>query len=187
MEVYNITKEQILEGHGAACNEWKKKIENWFPDVFKREIQKDKVYKSLDNDFIFMLTDFNSNDVEGYGFLFNGTWFDRSWNVTNTKGFFSNYREATKEEWFDVLQREAKRRGFIVGERFIEPKNMFSYDGIEREIKGKLEYYNDNECLCFSKTSSLIFKQGMWGTVVKKRIPTQEEIDLVLGYLNNKK
>lgn len=187
MEVYTITKEQILEGHGAACNEWKKKIESWFPDVFKHEIQKGKVYKSLHNDFIFFLTDYNSTHVEGYGFSSNGEWFDRSWNVTNTKELFNNYREATKEEWFEVLQREAKRRGFIVGERFIEPKNMFSYDGIEREIKGKLQYYNDNECLCFSKTSSLIFKQGVWGTVVNKRIPTQEEIDMVLKYLKNKK
>ena len=162
MEVYTITKEQILEGHGAACNEWKKKIEGWFPDVFKHEIQKGKVYKSLFDDFIFFLTDYNSTDVEGQGFHHSGKWFDRSWNVTNTKGFFNFYREATKEEWFEVLQREAKRRGFIVGERFIESKNMFSNDGIEREIKGKLQYYNDNECLCFSKTSSLIFKQGVW-------------------------
>lgn len=187
MEVYTITKEQILEGHGAACNEWKKKIEGWFPDVFKHEIQKGKVYKSLHDDFIFLLTDYNSTDVEGYGFLQSGKWFDRSWNVTNTKGFFSNYREATKEEWFEVLQREAKRRGFIVGERFIEPKNMFSYDGLKREIRGVLRFYNCNDLLSFDKTPSLIFKQGMWGTVVKKRIPTQEEIDLVLGYLNNLK
>ena len=45
----------------------------------------------------------------------------------------------------------------------------------------------DDETLCFSETPSLIFKQGMWGTVVNKRVPTQEEIDLVLEYLNNKK
>ena len=48
MEVYTITKEQILEGHGAACNEWKKKIESWFPDVFKHEIQKGASENGLD-------------------------------------------------------------------------------------------------------------------------------------------
>lgn len=187
MEVYNITKEQILEGHDAACNEWKKKIENWFPDVFKHVIQKGKVYKSLDNDFIFLLTDYNSTDVEGYGFLQSGNWFDRSWNVTNTKGFFSNYREATKEEWFEALKREAERRGFKVGGYFIEPKNMISYYGLEREIRGELQFHNSNDLLKFDKTSSLIFNQGVWGTVVNKRIPTQEEIDMVLDYLKNKK
>ena len=187
MEEYIITKEQILEGHGAACNVWKKKIENWFPDVFKRVIQKGKVYKSLDNDFIFLLTDYNSTDVEGYGFLQSGNWFDRSWNVTKPKEFFNKYREATEEEWFEVLQREAKRRGFKVGGYFIEPKNMISYDGLEREVCGKLRFYNGNDLLSFDKTPSLIFKQGVWGTVVKKHIPTQEEIDMVLDYLKNKK
>lgn len=187
MEVHTITKEQILEGHGAACNEWKKKIESWFPDVFKHEIQKGKVYKSLCDDFIFFLTDYNSTDVEGYGFSSNGTWFDRSWDVTNPKEFFNNYREATEEEWFEVLQSEAKRRGFKVGGYFIEPKNMISYYGLEREIRGELQFHNSNDLLKFDKTSSLIFNQGVWGTVVNKRIPTQEEIDMVLDYLKNKK
>lgn len=186
MEVYTITKEQILEGHGAACNEWKKKIEDWFPEAFERVIQKGQVYKSLDNDFIFMLTNFNSNDVEGYGFLQSGKWFDRNWSVADPEGFFDRYRKATREEWFEVLQREAEKRGFKVGGYFIEPKNI--YDETEREICGELQFYKKrNDLLCFDKTKSFIFIQGVWGTVVKKRIPTQEEIDMVLDYLKNKK
>ena len=112
---------------------------------------------------------------------------------------FASFK-ATKEEWFEALKEEAKRRGFLTkGTKF---KSTFDDNGMIRVVdnfKGcytyhdlNLDYihglrYNDGlDNKNGGCSNPCIYRDGVWAEVIKEEIPTQEEIDRVLDYLKNK-
>ncbi|MCT3835850.1 hypothetical protein HZQ15_18575 [Elizabethkingia anophelis] len=72
---YEVTKEQILEAHADACNEWKEKLEEWFPKVFEQKCEVGKWYwasekAKRDKTCLF----YYNNEKTTYGFDWSGSW-----------------------------------------------------------------------------------------------------------------
>lgn len=175
MKTFTITEEQVKEAYNAACNEWKSKIKDWFPEAFEKQLKVGKVYKypSLGEKFMFKFNGFGANN---YGFTTIGEW-------SNDLGVWKNevnlYEEATKEEWLEALKEEARKRGFKKGVKYNyvdKPYFIKTFqDELDLAISADLV-----DCI------DIILKNGVWAEVIKEEIPTQEEIDRVLDYLKNK-
>ncbi|MCT4263325.1 hypothetical protein HZP32_14505 [Elizabethkingia anophelis] len=108
-EKYEVTKEQILEAHADACNEWKEKLEEWFPKVFEQKCEVGKWYwasekAKREKTYLF----FNNGKNVTYGFAWNGEWNK----YLNHGGFEITGIEATKDEVKEMLIKEAKIRGY---------------------------------------------------------------------------
>ena len=173
MKTFTITKEQIEE-----LSKWKhgkRLMQDWFPEAFEKQLEVGKVYKypSLSEKFMFK---FNGFGADNYGFTTIGEW-------SNNLGVWENevnlYKEATKEEWFEALKEEAKRRGF---------KKGVKYNYVDKPYL--IKTFEDELYLCRSLDlvdgGYIILYDGVWAEVIKEEIPTQEEIDRVLDYLKNK-
>ena len=102
---------------------------------------------------------------------------------SNNLGVWENevnlYEEATKEEWFEALKEEARKRGF---------KKGVKYNYVDKHYL--IKTFQDELYLCRSvdlvDDGNFIFEDGVWAEVIKEEIPTQEEIDRVLDYLKTK-
>ena len=175
MKIFTITEEQVKEAYNAACNEWKAKIKDWFPEAFEKQLEVGKVYKypSLGEKFMFKFNGFGANN---YGFSTIGEWH-------NDLGVWENevhlYKEATKEEWLEALKEEAKRRGFKKGVKYNYVNNPYFIKRFKDELY--LGYSVD-----LADDGDIILEDGVWARVIKEEIPTQKEIDRVLYYLKNK-
>ena len=174
MKTFTITKEQIEE-----LSKWKhgkRLMQDWFPEAFEKQLEVGKVYKypSL-GEGIFMFK-FNRFGADNYGFASNGEWRNdlRVW-----KYYVNLYEEATEEEWLEALKEEAKKRGFKKGVKY-------NYSDKPYLIKT----FEDELYLCRSlglvDGGDIILQDGVWAQVIKKEIPTQEEIDRVLDYFKTK-
>ena len=184
MKTFTITEEQVKEAYNAACNVWKAKIKDWFPEAFEKKLEVGKVYKYPNfagGKFMFK---FNEFGTDNYGFSIIGEWSD---NLKVWKNEVNLYEEATKEEWLEALKEEAKRRGFIEGIKFNCP-----YSGKVETLGNTLDYeFTGHDSEKFGKClrdnmGYVIFYNGIWSEIVKEEIPTQKEIDRVLDYLKNK-
>ena len=174
MKTFTITEEQIEE-----LSKWKhgkRLMQDWFPEAFEKQLEVGKVYKypSLgEGEFMFK---FNGFGVNNYGFNIIGEW-------SNNLGVWENkvnlYEEATKEEWLKALKEEAKRRGFKKGVKY----NYADKPYLIKIFKDKLHLGSIADLL---DDFNNILRDGVWAEVIKEEIPTQEEIDRVLDYLNNK-
>ena len=183
MKTFTITEEQVKEAYNAACNEWKAKIKDWFPEAFEKKLEVGKVYKypSLGEKFMFKFNGFGANN---YGFSTIGEWSD---DLGAWEEEINDYQEATEEEWLEALKKEAKRRGFIEGIKFNCP-----YSEKVETLGNTLDYeFTGHDSEKFGKClrdnmGYVIFYNGIWSEIVKEEIPTQKEIDRVLDYLKNK-
>lgn len=175
MKTFTITKEQIEE-----LSKWKhgkRLMQDWFPEAFEKQLEVGKVYKypSLgEGKFMFK---FNGEFSEStYGFASNGEW-------SNDLGVWKDevnlYEEATKEEWFEALKEEAKRRGFKKGVKY----NYVDKPYLIKTFEDELDLGHSVDLV---DGGHIILKDGIWAEVIKEEIPTQEEIDRVLDYLKNK-
>ncbi|MYZ60770.1 hypothetical protein EH151_12825 [Elizabethkingia anophelis] len=105
---YEVTKEQILEAHADACNEWKEKLEEWFPKVFEQKCEVGKWYWASER----------AKSEKRYLFYYNGEeetfGFDwsKSWSNALKAGINPNGIKATKDEVKEMLIKEAKIRGY---------------------------------------------------------------------------
>lgn len=127
---YEVTKEQILEAHADACNEWKEKLEEWFPKVFEQKCEVGKWYWASENarrnkSFLFYC---NGEEIT-YGFGFDKLWSNcLEVGDNNTIGV-----EATNEEVRDMLIMESKRIGY-------NEVNIISV----RKVSGSSRSFNKN-------------------------------------------
>lgn len=124
-----------------------------------------RVWKSINNSFIFFCTDINENGgVVGYGFDKFGGWFDTEDRIFAVKMLLT---QATQEEWEAALIKEAKRR-YKVGDRIKDL--VYSAKTIElRESNG---FSATNRLLAMNGV--LIMKHGIWATPIKE--PTVESV-----------
>ena len=98
---YQITKETIL----------KYNMKDEFPDVFEVKLEVGKWYKcnytDKENKSLIFVSDISGKNIDGFGFDFNGKWFDKRRNCGTISEF---YRLATTEEVEEALKNEAVKR-----------------------------------------------------------------------------
>lgn len=175
MKTFTITEEQVKE-----LSKWKhgkRLMQDWFPEVFEKQLEVGKVYKypSLGGGkFMFK---FNGEFSKlTYGFASNGEWSNE---LGIRESEISDYQEATKEEWLEALKEEALRRGFKKGVKY----NYVHDPYLIKTFKDEL---NLGTSVDLVDDWDIILEDGVWARVIKEEIPTQEEIDRVLDYLKNK-
>ena len=178
MKTFTITEEQVKEAYNAACNEWKAKIKDWFPEAFEKQLRVGRIYKDPNfrgGKFMFK---FNGEFGERitYGFNANGEWCNE---LGIRERQINDYEEATKEEWLEALKEEAKRRGFKKGVKY----NYVDKPYLIKMFKDELDLGNSVDLV---DGGDIILEDGVWAEVIKEEKPTQEEIDRVLDYLKNK-
>ncbi len=172
MKIYGITEEQIKEAHNAACSQWKQKIEEWFPECFKTEYEIGEWYKTKTGYFNYQL------ENKSYG-TNNDNWVDWSWVVDDGVKTGWVIGKATTEEVESMLIKEAKKKGFVNGTRFL------GVQGADKDIIieiGKSCAVEMNQYGLYCQ-DSYIFYKGEWATIVE--IPkemTLEEIEKQLGH-----
>jgi hypothetical protein len=75
-EEYKVSSEFILEAFNAACNEWKDKIRNEFPDLFPRTYKRgDRFIRLGEREFILVSID-SRNKVLLISLENGNRWFD---------------------------------------------------------------------------------------------------------------
>ena len=165
---YKITEREI-----KAIANGEADIKDLFPDVFNVKLEVGKVYKStfvnkegIKSKFIAYI-----QDVEGmknYGFNFFGE-FDNNMYFSNES---NTLKEATQKEWEEALIKEAERRGYEEGIYF---KSIIGDNNFL--IKGScLKYgWNNQDCLYEINSSGLIFKDGVWATIIPTLTKQQAE------------
>lgn len=162
-EKYEVTKEQILEAHADACNEWKEKLEEWFPKVFEQKCEVGKWYWAnekarRDKTFLF----FNNGKNKTYGFDWDGNW-----------GTYLNHGrreitgvEATNRELTECLANHVVKNykvGMTVSDMhrnnnmLINDLISFTYVEERNEFWSKSEF--GNVCL---------FKDGVWSEIINQ-------------------
>lgn len=176
VDTYTVSKEFILEGHKAACSDWKAKIEAQFPDLFP-EVTANKWYKSTDNEsFMFYITDSTVDMYYGYGILgSSNSWYNK-WHFGKESVYGRALVEATEKEVKTALIAEAKRRGFnkttMITQTF--DKNQKMCIGFWDESSVKFERNK-----LFAK-GVRIFDNGKWAEI------TSEPIELTLEQIAEK-
>ena len=184
MKTYEITEEQIKEAHGAACSQWKLKIEQWWPDVFKSKLEVGKWYKrNNSNNVIAFIKEIHADDFTAYGWDYNGLWVNDSDNWTCD---LDDWTPATDKEVEEMLIKEAVRRGY-------EGKSIKSLidDGLLVNETNDGKYISDVTYSYYANKNSLylgymvIFKNGKWAEIIKEepsKEMTIEEIESKLGH-----
>ena len=174
MKTFTITEEQIKE-----LSKWKhgkRLMQDWFPEAFEKQLEVGKVYKYPSLGEGKLMFKFNRFEADNYGFASNGKWRN---DLGVWKSNVNLYEEATKEEWLEALKEEAKRRGFKKGVKY----NYVDKPYLIKTFKDEL---NLGSLVDLVDDIYIILRDGVWAEVIKKDIPTQEEIDRVLDYLKNK-
>ena len=173
-----VSEEFIKEGHAAACSEWKKRIEQEFPDLFERE--PNKWYKiNGHNKLMVYFTGKYGNDAS-YGFSSKGDFRD---NIGAHKG--DTFESATEEEVKSAFIQEAKKRGFVKGAKINLIKD---YDWTGQTLICTEEFsFNDLENILYVKDTGHIwqrvFSKGEWASVVENTVDlTVAEIENLLEY-----
>jgi hypothetical protein len=120
-------KEFIKKVHSAASNEWKENIEKEFPKLFKKDaLVVGKWYKVLRSRRYAII--FNNGAENCYGFNYSNKW-SIGFNLKNSINCNREITPATDKEVEEALIKEAKRRGFKEGVKFIDVN-----DGLEEIV-----------------------------------------------------
>ena len=176
----------IKEGHSAACSEWKLKIEEEFPKLFKNNgLEVNKWYTRTDDGRLWFVTKIKNGCHYGYGFDYNGNWADLSKDY-NYGGFILNI--ASDKEIKDRLMLEARDRGFEIGAKFDVNSEFYGTSfggdtGVNIVSKLEFNYVSHSNTLnvrCTNVGKMCVFRQGVWATVIEDTI-TKEEAEKQLG------
>ena len=164
----NTRKQLILEAHKAACSEWKQKIETEFPKLF---VKISGWFKDeTQDDFLA----YYKNNIRQYGINSTGHWFDNC----SSHCLDSNDESANDEEVEQALIKEAKKRGFKEGVKYI-------CEGFPVVLINFLEltYYSGSGGYLTDGHGGSIFNDGKWATIIEdKKEMTHEQIEKELGY-----
>jgi hypothetical protein len=162
---FKISRKQILKlVHGSSIDN----LEEWFPEVFKVELEVGKFYKSnyiLKNGnkskFFVFIIDFDNQ--LNYGFDYYGKWCKDMY-FTNEN---NSLVEATTAEWESALIQEANKRGYKNGnyECLISP-NFTHLTGSDFEFyKDEMRLSTKDKSIC--RKENIIFKDGFWAEIIK--------------------
>ena len=165
-------KQFIKDGHAAACQEWKTKIEKEFPKLFKEtefvvgKWHKDK-YKNLIN---YQL------EKKCFGFKKGVKW---DLDTPTCYYIFDNTSEwtpATDKEVEEALIKEAKKIGFKEGVDYQTVSGR-----LVRNLRfNNLEFYPDSSGGYLTDGyGGSIFEVGKWATPIEKI--TKEEAEKLIG------
>lgn len=140
-------------------------------------IELNKWYKSINNSkFLVFLTQYEGiNFCKGYGFNGHGDWDfydgEKSFGITDCV-------LATEEEVKEALTKEAKRRGFVKGAKFIGLCGAESYS--KKPIK-KIGFMKPEKlritdnCYGLFSGDSYLYRKGEWAKVIQES--EEKEID----------
>lgn len=165
-KTFEVTESFIREAHGAACRDWKRKIEAKFPIFSPQPMW--YTQKSLPN----WLCHLNS-DGSGYGFDMKGDWKD---NFVDMNDYIKrNCSPATAEQVESALRGEAIKRGFVLGARFTSHVNGGKYVADVSEPNFWNKYSRlDDECRfnmsMYAGAGGIIYKNGEWAKIIGEPI-----------------
>ena len=136
MKLKKKQQQFLIDAHKEVCQEWKTKLENNFPKLFQKvEFEVGKWYiKDVGITSLFV---WSGNNNINYGF------FGCEWGECWSMNFPKVWRPATDKEVEEALIKEAKRRGFVEGAKYIG----FDEEGVE---------YFDGAVVCEQKYFYLI-------------------------------
>lgn len=164
---YEVTKEQILEAHADACNEWKEKLEEWFPKVFEQKCEVGKWYwanekAKRDKTFLF----FNKGKNITYGFGWDENWS----NNLNHSGHEITGIEATIEEIEEVFTRESIKRYGDYWSKLIIKTDLNGDGSCINDFSYNIGYSRDN---IFWNKNGEIFYNGVWAELIEEPNPVE--------------
>lgn len=165
-----ITKKQIEELHQSGDVN---KLKEWYPSVFEEELEVGVWYKNIKEPLnIIYLESGNKDSFECYGFSDSGKWME----LMNRSTFNCGpYTKATHQEIETALIKEAKKRGFDKGVKYLS-----AWNGVNCTYPENLNYNPEKNCLSGRFGNNCIFQNGNWATIIKQM--TQEQIEKELGY-----
>ena len=163
---FSITKDQLRQLTDP-------KVKEWFPEVFKVNLEVGKWYKRIwkdgDRD-LFLISDFIDNK------FFIGEFFRNNERIEEGVGYrFKNEKderyfqfEATNEEVFEALKIEAVRRGFVKGVFFRSAVSGDNY-------KFTNIYFTEATGMAWSENGGVIFDNGNWATIIQTITKSEAE------------
>ncbi|HAY3545115.1 TPA: hypothetical protein JRX92_003516 [Elizabethkingia anophelis] len=165
---YEVTKEQILEAHADACNEWKEKLEEWFPKVFEQKCEVGKWYwasekAKREKTYLF----FNNGKNITYGFAWNGEWNK----YLNHGGFEITGIEATRTELEEVFTRELIRRYGQNWKNIKVKKCMETQTSIYANTGSYMPVINTYGITQIWSSNGCLYKDGKWADVNVELLP----------------
>lgn len=183
-ENFLITREQILEIAEWGSLRDLEKIKQWFPKVFKTILEVGKWYKNNDDGYekcFGLVVELNKNDKDcfsGYGFDRDGGWLLD----LDVNGFGSNkWSAAADQEVKEALEREAKKRGLILGsciDRKFDKNLGIEIINTAKFIKDP-EWYYDFENDYLEHHGFVVYSRGKWAEIIPTI--TKEEAEKQLG------
>jgi uncharacterized protein YbaR (Trm112 family) len=194
MKKFEITKEQILQLHQNTIHENEQLViadlKNWFPEVFKKELEVGKWYKDKGSRYngLICVKKYNgeNNGITAYGFSWVNGSFDNHSRWCASKESKDDLIEATPQEVESALICEAKKRWYEIG---VYVKCL--YDESKLVLSGKKlqshseSYYVDSFYQLWMNISLgrnvLIFSDGIWAQIIQPEKMTLEQIEKELG------
>lgn len=193
-----MDRELILKCHSEASREVALEIERQHPELFNK-LEVGKWYKLEKNNSLFCLTSFSfiNQTAYGYGFIEDG-WIE---NIEENSPYcmanfahIQNLIEASDEEVKIALEKEATKRGFVQGAKFIDCNgdeqtfNRINFYVIKYgKIYNPLNKFN----IAGQSAGAVIFRKGTWATVIptpeKKCLSLEEAKNIIADKLNTTK
>lgn len=158
MKEFKITEEQIKENKDLTLKEY-------FKEVFEIKLEVGKWYKY--NNWLINYNGINEEDVLLGNYAFNCYGIYENYLGYNAK--FGDEPEkwtlATEEEVFNALKKEAEKRGFVKGTKFISVSN-----GEKTILDEEINYTISNNCLYidYRDVSGVIFENGKWAEIISQ-------------------
>jgi len=183
IKIMEITEEQIKEAHNAACSQWKQKIEQWFPECFKQNLEAGKWYKAFSGKSfkLFFAERLNEKGLPlGYGFCDQKKWLEdnnEAWLIYNDSRITI---EATESEVFEALKNEAVKRGFVEGAWFKGCEGALKDEVLQIE---EIKFASISNGFASSNTGlynsdSWIFHGGQWAEIIPIKTRSEAEKEL---------
>lgn len=176
MKTFNITEDQLKElSKGNA------KVERWFPEAFETKLEVGKWYKLKDINKLLYITHFDRGHAYGYGFD-NSDWFlhdgSKLYNCACNSVSVKFLNLATESEVFKALEKEALKKGFVNGAKFLSP-----IDKHKGECKDGFDFSLDLNVLYNNNVS--VFTQGKWASIIKEKTLSKSEAESMINEFKN--
>lgn len=178
---FTISKEFILEAHKSACDTWKSKIKNEFPDAFKNELEVGKWYEDPRSELLMFVEEINApmpsdtNSIKSYGFSKTKEWLD-----SDLRGYYYFTQDLVLSDPKKVesaLIEEAKKRGFKKGIT-IERSGINGWKETDYEpFSGAFRFIPNLNILECDNGNGYIFKNGIWATLIKEKLTIEQRIE----------
>lgn len=172
---FEVDEAFIKEAYSEACDKWKIKIKEKYPDVFKSELEIGKWYNSTIADALYFIKEKTKFGFNTYGIV------GKEWCIDEIIHHLDKLELATEQEVSEALINEAKKRGFKDGVIFNSPNAIYNHSK-NQEIKCCYFSYSIlYNMLSVKQTSKnaegIIFKNGTWAEIIPNKIElTLEQI-----------